>query len=127
MFVPGRVLDSKSWGFPELRGVRGTPGFLSLRGVLKESLEDVGTWLPSACFSSELEPKSNADLVGVLFFSPKDILDSRKSLRLGDFEGVLANPDGADLVDFGVKLLLLVPSFTFSTSVFSAGRLETPC
>ena len=35
--------------------------------------------------------------------------------------------DDADLADFGVKLLLLVPNFTFSTSVFSAGRLEPPC
>ena len=127
MFVPGRALESRGCRFPELLGVRGTPGFLSLQGVLKESLEDVGTWQPSACFSSELDPKSKADFFGVLFVSLKDVRDSRKSLRLGDLEGALVNPDGADLVDFGVMLPLLVPSLTFSTSVLRAGRLEPPC
>ena len=58
-------------------------------------------------------------------FSPKEVLDSRKSFSLGEEKGLRTDPDGADLVEFGVKLLLLEPSFTFSTSVFRAGRLET--
>ena len=125
--VPDRALDSRGCGFPELRGVMGTPSFFSLHGVVKEFLLEVGSWPPPACFSSELDPRSNTDFFDVEFFSAKLALFSRKSFRLGDAEGVWADLDGADLVDFGVKLLLLVPNFTFSTSVFSAGRLEPPC
>ena len=113
--VPDRALDSRGCGFPELRGVMGTPGFFSLRGVVNKFLLEVGSWPPPASFSSELDPKSNTDFFDVAFFSPNLAPFSRKSFRLGDAEGVRADPDGADLVDFGVKLILLVPNFTFST------------
>ena len=83
-------------------------------------------FLAPGCFSSELDSKSNADFIDVVaFFSARLALDSRKSFKLGDVEGVLTDPDGADLTDFGV--VLLVANFALSTSVFSTGRLEPPC
>ena len=59
----------------------------------------------------------------VTIFSPKEALASRKPCRLGEADDCGAKPAGADLLDFGVKLLLLICNFTFSTSVFRAGRL----
>ena len=63
----------------------------------------------------------------VTIFSPIEALASRKPCRLGEAEDCGANPAGADLLDFGVKLLLLLCNFRFSTSVFRAGRLEPTC
>ena len=121
---PDRALDSRGCGFPELRGVMGMSSFFSLHGVENESLLEVGSWPPPACSSSELDPRSKTVFLDVAFFSANKALDSRKSLRFGDAEGGRADPDGADLIDFTIRLLLLVPNFTFSTSVFSAGRLD---
>ena len=70
-------------GFPVLRGVIGPLSFFSLRGVVNESLAPV-------CFSSELDPKSNAVFFEVVaFFSARLALDSRKAFN-GDAEGVLS-------------------------------------
>ena len=117
--APARVTGGCS--FLELEGVVGALCLFSFLGVERAVLGV--EWWPVSLSSLELlESRSK---VGLAFlwvgFNFKSL---RKSLRLGDLDGVLANASGADLFDLGVRWEPKFPNFSLCTSVFRTGRLK---
>ena len=83
-----------------MEGVVGALCLFSFLGVVRAALGVEG-WPVSL---SSLELLKSRSKVGLAFlwvgFNFKSL---RKSLRLGDLDGVLANASGADLFDLGVR------------------------